>query len=231
MTIKKDLKQMAELQDNLNSYILGKDWVNNKKADWIRAAWIECAEIMDFLCFKWWKKQTPNIAQAQIELVDIWHFLLSDFIKSGGDIEVLVTALEGANEVYHDWKAWDWNGQEYSHLNGVESLVFSLMTDGHDSCYYTDFFALCLSLDLSFSSLMTQYIAKNVLNIFRQDNGYKTGDYIKEWPSPLEPNVTLEDNVFLEMFMADAKKDSIAPGELFDYVYQRLVDNYPGEKK
>ena len=183
---------------------------------------------MEHINFKWWKKQTPNLGQAQIELVDIWHFLLSDFIKTGQDIEVLTSALSNAHEVYHDWKKWKWQGQEYSHLNGVECLVFSLITDGHDSCYYTDFFALCISLNLSFSNLTWQYVAKNVLNIFRQDNGYKEGTYIKEWPSPLEPNKTLEDNVFLEMFMNEAKKEAVPAGELFDFVYSRLVNNYPG---
>jgi len=228
MTIEKDLQLMIKLQNDLNTYILGENWTSNKKANWLRAAWIECAELMDYCGYKWWKHQETNLGQAHIELVDIWHFLLSDFIKQDRDIDELTQALVEANNVYHDWTKYNWEDGEYSHLNGIESLVFSLMTDGHNTCYYTDFFALCLSLNLSFSELMWQYVAKNVLNIFRQDNGYKKGTYIKEWPSPIEPNNTVEDNVFLEMFMDEAKKEVLPAGELFDYVYQRLVDNYPG---
>jgi len=34
---------------------------------------------------------------------------------------------------------------------------------------------------LDFETLYVAYIGKNVLNFFRQDNGYKDGSYIKEW--------------------------------------------------
>ena len=229
MTIENDLKLMVNLQNKLNTYILGDNWTDNNKADWIRAAWIECAELMDWCGYKWWKKQTPNIPQAQIELVDIWHFLLSEFIKSGEkngqDISLLIDALDYSPRLYKEWQSQTWQGNKFTSLNAVEALVFSLITES-DS-FYADFFALCLSLDLSFESLTEQYIAKNVLNIFRQDKGYKLGTYIKEWPSPLEPNQTVEDNVFLEMFMQEAKDAGIKGEKLFDFVYQRLVDNYP----
>lgn len=33
--------------------------------------WTECAELMDHIGWKWWKKQEIDIEQAQIELIDI----------------------------------------------------------------------------------------------------------------------------------------------------------------
>ena len=36
-------------------------------------------------------------------------------------------------------------------------------------------------IKLDFKALYTGYIGKNVLNFFRQDNGYKEGTYQKYW--------------------------------------------------
>ena len=36
------------------------------------------------------------------------------------------------------------------------------------------------------------YLVKNLLNIFRQDNGYKTGEYIKDWNGEEDNAVCLE---------------------------------------
>lgn len=44
--------------------------------------------------------------------------------------------------------------------------------------------------NLSWDELHRQYVAKNVLNMFRQDNGYKAGTYIKDWGGR-EDNVVL----------------------------------------
>ena len=48
---------------------------------------------------------------------------------------------------------------------------------------------------LTWDELRRQYLAKNVLNIFRQRNGYKDGAYIKMWHGR-------EDNEWLADFMA-----------------------------
>lgn len=227
MTIEKDLELMINIQDRLNTYILGEEWVKSKETDWLRATWIECAELMGFLNYKWWKHEEVNLAQAQYELIDIFHFLLSDFIEKKYNIEVLISSYEESFELYKEWKQLKWQHKEYSHLNGVECLVFSIITDGNDNCYYRDFFALCHSLNLSFDDLVRKYLGKNVLNIFRQDKGYKEGTYIKQWPSPLEPNQTLEDNVFLEMFITESEQQNISTSEVFDFIYNRLLSSYP----
>ena len=36
-------------------------------------------------------------------------------------------------------------------------------------------------IDLTFEDLYVSYIGKNVLNFFRQDNGYQNGTYKKLW--------------------------------------------------
>jgi hypothetical protein len=44
-----------------------------------------------------------------------------------------------------------------------------------------NFLLLCRYCDLSLDQLYRLYISKNVLNWFRQNNGYKTGEYAREW--------------------------------------------------
>lgn len=70
------MKEMLELQDSINS-LINKEW-RHAHNPWYRAIWTECAELMDHIGWKWWKKQEIDIEQAQIELIDIWHFGLSD---------------------------------------------------------------------------------------------------------------------------------------------------------
>lgn len=66
---------MLELQDGMNNKV-NPDWVaaNN---NWYRAIQVEGVEAIEHHGWKWWKKQDCKLAQLQMELVDIWHFILS----------------------------------------------------------------------------------------------------------------------------------------------------------
>ena len=63
----------------------------------------------------------------------------------------------------------------------------TLITKGFD---LKGFFKLMIDINLTFEDLYVGYISKNVLNTFRQDNGYQTGTYIKNWDG-------VEDNEYL----------------------------------
>ncbi len=47
-------------------------------------------------------------------------------------------------------------------------------------------------ITLSYEELYKLYIGKNILNRFRQNHGYKSGDYMKVW-SGREDNVVLQE--------------------------------------
>jgi hypothetical protein len=64
--------------------------------------------------------------------------------------------------------------------------------------------------------LYSAYVGKNVLNFFRQDNGYKDGTYTKNWQGR-------EDNEHLVELVAGLDKDASDFGE---QVYQALQDRY-----
>ena len=48
---------------------------------------------------------------------------------------------------------------------------------------------------MSFEQLYRGYVGKNVLNFFRQDNGYKDGSYRKHWHDGREDNEHLVEAV------------------------------------
>ena len=71
------------MQDEMNQKV-NHDW-RDKKREWYRAIWIECAELMDHHGWKWWKKQANDIEQVQLEIIDIWHFGLSMLLESSNN--------------------------------------------------------------------------------------------------------------------------------------------------
>ncbi len=218
------LEVMLGLQDDLNRKV-NPNWkeANN---NWYRACWIECAELMDYCNWKWWKHQKYNQYQAHLELVDIFFFTISLLIEKGFSKKDLTNICELSIEA-----------EEFSFklkkdvCMYVEDLAFSYLAKDNIEIILYHFFNLTAKLNLSFDKLYEMYIAKNVLNIFRQDKGYKEGTYIKQWPSPLISNSTIEDNVYLEMFLSEPETQKVlieAPENFFDHLYNKLEDDYPG---
>ena len=64
--------------------------------------------------------------------------------------------------------------------------------------------------------LSREYLGKNALNKFRQDNGYKEGTYIKIWSGE-------EDNVHLDTILANFEKDEPIS---FEEIYAHLEIRY-----
>jgi len=69
---------------------------------------------------------------------------------------------------------------------------------------------------IPFDKLYIAYIAKNVLNIFRQDHGYMDGTYIKMWNGE-------EDNVYLTNILNEQTDNTLLTKE---YIYNRLETKY-----
>ena len=72
------LLAMLELQDSMNKKI-DNDWLAKRHA-YLRAVLVEATEALEHYGWKWWKKQTPDMAQLRIEMIDIWHFVLSEYL-------------------------------------------------------------------------------------------------------------------------------------------------------
>ena len=100
----------------------------------------------------------------------------------------------------------------------VEEMMFDVLKpDGFDmDALINDFFSMALYCGVNLKTLYTLYIGKNILNRFRQDNGYKEGSYVKVWNGD-------EDNVVMLDIMA--KNPEYGVDELYkslDEVYQKL---------
>ena len=80
MLTESQLESMLKMQHDVNSKV-NLDWVSAKN-NWHRAIQVEGVEAIEHHGWKWWKKQECDIAQLRMELIDIWHFVLSAIIQS-----------------------------------------------------------------------------------------------------------------------------------------------------
>ena len=161
---------MLDMQNAMNSKVHSQ-WYE-QGFDWYRAIWVECAEMLDHYGWKWWKHQQPDMEQVKLELVDIWHFGLSQLLLDNADEEALATDLAKVFQTDDATGAGDFRDQ-------LESFTLStLSTKSFDP---RQFVILLNSAELDFDELYTRYVGKNVLNFFRQDNGYQSGTYSKNW--------------------------------------------------
>lgn len=201
--MKQQILTMLELQNAMNSKV-NENWADQDFA-WYRAIWVECAELLDHYGWKWWKKQTPDADQVKLELVDIWHFGLSILLLESANEADIATAVE----------------QQLAKVNPsgdfrADLEAFTLATLQSKGFDVASFGTLMAGIDLSFDELYTRYVGKNVLNFFRQDNGYQDGSYRKQWGGK-------EDNEHL--VEAVAELDHTSP--LFkDDLYQALLQRY-----
>jgi hypothetical protein len=177
------LRKMVELQSALNDLTNGeKVWRSPAtKPDYTLAMAQECAELIDHWGWKWWAKQEQNLPDAKMEIVDIFHFLLSEVIAQyGNDSAPHFLAADyierTANNLNFGHRSW--------HLAGMEPVtVFRLLGaiayTGHIEARL--FWVAMEKTGMEFEEFSKLYMTKVVLNRFRQERGYKQGTYIKQW--------------------------------------------------
>jgi dimeric dUTPase (all-alpha-NTP-PPase superfamily) len=174
------LISMLKMQDEMNRKV-NPEWVSAKN-NWHRAILVEGVEAIEHHGWKWWKKQDCDMEQLRMELVDIWHFVLSASIehKHGN---VALAKLEMMSELSLHQKTVQFDNIYYvlTQLNLLEKLdlLVGLATAKRTSLAL--FESLLADCGMDWNALFKQYVGKNVLNVFRQDHGYKLGTYIKVW--------------------------------------------------
>jgi len=170
--MKQKIKTMLELQDAMNSKV-NADW-RNAGYEWYRAIWMESSEMLEHYGWKWWKKQHADVMQVKLEVVDIVHFGLSIRLVQGDEqgrtldaiAEGIAADFENPN-VTEDIKT------------SIELLAKETLMD--QGAHFSIIAGVMNHLAMPFDELHEIYVGKNVLNMFRQDNGYKEGHYIKMW--------------------------------------------------
>lgn len=180
---------MLKLQDKMNSTV-NSSWLT-AGYPFLRAVVVEVGEALDHYGWKWWKKQQPDIKQVQIELIDILHFMLSEvLIESNGSHEEAGKFIVDQSNPH--MANIDFDGKQHELRSGdtrqLLELLGGLAVSRRNSFPVLE--ACFESCGMDWNLVTQQYVSKNVLNIFRQNNGYKEGTYLKDWDGK-------EDNVHL----------------------------------
>lgn len=208
---------MLRLQSDMNVRV-DTNWVQ-ASYPYLRAVVIEAAEAIEHHGWKWWKKQVRDLPQLQMELVDIWHFLLSEILlREKGDCErSLQMLLSEIDKNTSDIVSIDGAEVDLRHLGLLEKLELLIALSAIKRMELAVFSSILSDCEMSWQELYRQYVGKNVLNFFRQDHGYKEGTYIKIWRDR-------EDNEHLVEIMSSLSADT----ELFpDQLYSALKKRYP----
>jgi len=218
---------MLQLQVQLNDATNGEDWTkgktkNGKVINWKRCIYMECAEMVDSFSWKHWKSinKDPDWDNLQIEVVDVWHFIMSLAIENytqnmrGNVIDLAMNISELENFSTIDTKIKTFDTQE-NVIEKVENIIFlSLNKDDFElEELINQFFDLVIMSGLDLETLYKLYVGKNILNQFRQDNGYKEGTYMKIWDGD-------EDNVVMKKMWED--DGDIKP----EILYKQLAKKY-----
>ncbi len=161
------LREMLRLQEQMNRRV-HPQWREQGRA-WHRALWSECAELLEYCNWKWWREQPVERAQIQLEVVDLWHFGMSAVLNEK-------TTEEAAREL---GAIFSKPPQTMEVIEATEALALHALRERTFSAPL--FHALMGASGMDFEMLFRQYVGKNVLNLFRQDHGYRQGDYRKTW--------------------------------------------------
>ncbi len=216
------LEEMFVLQKELNDSTNGLNWelgTNKfgKEINWLRCIHMEVSELIESTPWKHWKNinAEPDMNNIHVELVDIWHFLMSYILQetnipkavslvnthciyeASEDIDVKLMVKEAEKLSYISLAIQTGNMPSFS---GIERFI-------------DQYFRCCKISGLSFTWLQKLYIGKNCLNKFRQDNGYKEGTYIKIWNGK-------EDNVVMVEILETLEDVS------FEILYSKLNESY-----
>lgn len=196
-TMKSQIITMLDMQAAMNSKV-NADW-RNAGNEWYRAIWIEASEMLEHYGWKWWKKQDPDIMQVKLEVVDIVHFALSIRLEQGDESELEGIAEVIEEEFHHPRKSDDIR-------TSIELLARETLFD--QNAHFAIIAGIMEYIDMTFEELFEIYVGKNVLNVFRQEHGYRDGSYIKEW-NGREDNEVLADIIALLDSRTGSFKDDV----------------------
>ena len=184
MTIEEMVKNMVKRQKDLNDLTFS-GWKEKLSVDdWQCAIIAETGEALESYGYKWWKAQTPDEENLKMELVDILHFLISKAMYHDAGELMLVHNIKDA--------------VKFNHKMTMKKCLAKL-----GSGYLAEqifYWGLAIKQLGTFEEFYRLYFIKNVLNEFRQKNGYKDGTYVKviygkednHWITNIAENLPIE---------------------------------------
>lgn len=208
------LQTMLELQDKMNARV-NPQWLTSGYL-YQRAIVIEGAEGIEHHGWKWWKKQSCDMPQLQMELVDIAHFLWSAILVNHGGEHALANQWVRAELAAKAPLQFDGKVYDPAALDIPSKLEMMIAVAAVRRVHMPLFEALLADCQMNWDSLSRLYVGKNVLNFFRQDHGYKEGTYLKEWQGR-------EDNEHLSEILGELDASA---SDLPEQIYRGLKQRY-----
>lgn len=217
MPSSQQLNTMLSLQAAMNRKV-DPDWVK-AAYPYLRAVVVEAAEAIEHHGWKWWKKQSLDMAQLQMEVIDIWHFVLSEVLlrHQGDETRASASLLADGNADTDTVIEFDHQCYGLASMTLLDKLELLTALAAARRVEIGVFASIMRDCGMNWDDLFAQYVSKNVLNFFRQDHGYKDGSYQKIWHGK-------EDNEHLVEVMATLSATSASYAT---DLYQALKLRYP----
>ena len=148
-------------------------------------------------------------------MIDIWHFVLSEYLVLGKGDKAAVAAAMARDWVAESSLTFDGKGYRIAALDIRQQLELLTALAAVRRLHLPLVAHLFNACDLPPAVLYRDYVSKNVLNHFRQDRGYKSGAYKKFWNGH-------EDNVHMaEILLSLTAADEQLPTALYGALAQR----------
>ena len=210
--------ETVKLQEKFNENTV-PNW-KEKNLDWYMAILDEWIEILNSFNWKWWKdtdkENNVDFQNIEVELVDLFHFLISKAIEEKRvdfffSIILAFSGMKSKQYIENPQLLKEKVRKEAVPMSSFEVLEILLVI-------WAD---IWFKIDKSFDDLMKWYRVKNALNIIRQKFGYKEGKYIKKWGD-------VEDNVIAWKIAEELKLDENMFNNLIEELEKYYLNNVVG---
>lgn len=202
--------KLIRLQDEVNTQVDG-DW-RAANRNWYLAIFLESAELIDSLNWPWWKAKKNDFHNVRHEMIDLLAFLSSLLIEN--KLEKLVPAFIAAKERTKQVELTEDEKANYT-IEKISTLFISHLLYKNYAGAVMLWFDIWYALGFTLEDMFKSFFAKAVLNKFRQDHGYKIGEYIKTWHGR-------EDNYVV----TDLIKDIPLDDNFDDILYHKIEEVY-----
>jgi dimeric dUTPase (all-alpha-NTP-PPase superfamily) len=211
---------LCSLQNQLNELVV-PDWLNRDKP-YLTAAHMELSEAMNHCVWAWWKKASPSMNAYKLELIDALCFVLSamlmrykhmDYKQMFSKVDEINGKLSLSHREFCD-----------STIKNLELTIGLFCTGKWVDKMLTHVLMLCYDAGMDGHEIVNLYIAKNILNRFRKENGYKEGTYVKRWNNE-------EDTDYVIRYFATQIEESTSRGIEELIIYDTFVTKIMNDLK
>ncbi|RUO63142.1 dUTP diphosphatase [Pseudidiomarina insulisalsae] len=215
-------RQLVAMQIAFNQ-VIDPDYPEAPKVqrDDVKAILVELGEYFEHTAYKWWKKQEADWSQANMELIDILHFAISDAVehacRKGQDT---ASATESVAQLVLKSFANEAN------VRDGKELVSALAADGNSQAplacgevFFDKLLSMLVDAYGDADTVYLTYIGKNALNNLRQQRGYKQGTYVKMWGGE-------EDNEVMMRLLGEHQSAIIGAEQPLVHAQTVLLDHY-----